>query len=316
MHTDCKFYSSIFILYTSFPPGKSIPVSTIEYGCCLFPRIHPVNNSKNHHFNNEQQENEQRQIIEKYVFIKLEEYSRKKSINLFHLTSLSHIRRRLKHDVKIFSKQYQPNFVSDEKIHQWIDEILERINSNFPHLQSIIDSQNEFKQFILTNELFSSQNLNNQFQQLQIQRAKYLFPNLNSNEKELLLHYQKYIIDILTPSKQFENNCLQLKNNQPIDLDFEYKQAENIGREYLTKLFDDYKQRKYPNINLIKEIIHHGMEQMTKRPKTDELHKASQSSNILSKALFIFKSRNAYSMNLKNIADDFMVKKIIFIFDF
>ena len=54
-------------------------------------------------------------------------------------------------------------------------------------------------------------------------------------------------------------------------------------------------------------MINLGMEQMIKRPKTDELHKASTSSNILLKALFILKSKNAYSMSLKNIADDFMV---------
>jgi hypothetical protein len=47
---------------------------------------------------------------------------------------------------------------------------------------------------------------------------------------------------------------------------------------------------------------------MIKRPKTEELHKASISSNILVKSLFILKSKNAYSMSLKNIADDFMVK--------
>jgi hypothetical protein len=55
-------------------------------------------------------------------------------------------------------------------------------------------------------------------------------------------------------------------------------------------------------------MINHGMEQMIKRPKTEELHKASQSSNILYKALLILKSKNAYSMSFKNIADDFMVE--------
>ena len=64
--------------------------------------------------------------------IKLEEYSRKKSLNLFHLTSLSHIRRRLKRDVKSLSKEFQ-HIISEEKILQWIDETLERINSHFPY---------------------------------------------------------------------------------------------------------------------------------------------------------------------------------------
>jgi hypothetical protein len=121
-----------------------------------------------------------------------------------------------------------------------------------------------------------------------------------------LSNYQKYIIEKYTP-KRLENDRLLLKNKDQIDLDFEYNKAENIGREYLRKIFNDYKKRQYPNLNLIKEMINLGMEQMIKRPRTDELRKTS-TSNILSKALFILKSKNAYSMSLKNVSDDFMVK--------
>ncbi len=236
--------------------------------------------------------------------IKLEEYSRKKSLNLFPLTSLSQVRRRLKGDVKSLSKEY---FISEEKILQWIDEILERINSHFPLFQTLIDSQNELKQFLITDEISLS---NNQWKQSQIKRAKILFPNLNSNEKELLDIYQKYIIETLTPNK-LNVDRLPLKTKDKIELDIEYHKAENIGRDYLKNLFNDYKSRQYPNINLIKEIINLGMEQMIKRPKTDELHKASTSSNILLKTLFILKSKKSYSMSLKNLADDFMVSRII-----
>ncbi len=201
--------------------------------------------------------------------------------------------------------------MSEQKILEWIDETLERINSHFPQLRSIIDSQNELKQLFLTDEIFSSSsNINNQWQQSQIKRAKIILPdinNYNNNEKEILLNYQKYIIEKLTP-KKLENDRLPLKTKDQIDLDFEYNKAENIGREYLTKLFENYKKRKYPNIDLIKKMIHFGMEQMIKRPKSDEFHKASTSTNILFKSLFILKSKNAYSMSLKNIADDFMVK--------
>jgi hypothetical protein len=257
---------------------------------------------------NPQLENEQKQKVEEYVFGKLEEYSREKSTNLFHLTSLSHIRRRLKRDSKSLSKQFQPHIISEEKLVLWIDETLERINSHFPHIRSLIDTQTEFEQFFLTDELYSSKNINNQWRQLQLQRAKtLLFDNNNNNDEELLLNYQKYIIENLTP-KKLEDNCLPLKNRDQIDLDFEYNKAEKIGREYLNKMFDDYKQRQYPNLDLIKEIINLGMKQMLKRPKRDELHKVSLSSNILLKALFIFKSKNAYSMSLKNLSDDFMVR--------
>ena len=302
MHTCSSFFTL----------GQSVPISTIEHGCCLLPRInrhhiHPVLSPQNLPINEKQQENEQRQKVEEHVFAKLEEYSRAKSTNIFHLTSIQHIRRRLKRDVKHLSKQFHPYFVSDQKILQWIDETLERIDSHFRQLRSIIDSQNELKNLFLTDQISSEQNSDNQWRYLQIKRAKILFPNRNSDEKELLLQYQNYISDVFTP-KRLENDRLPLRNKDQIDLDSEYNQAENIGRECLKRMFDDYKQRQYPNLSLIKEMINLGMEQMVKRPKTEELHKVSESSNILSKALFILKSKNAYSMSLKNIADDFMVK--------
>ncbi|CAF1134826.1 unnamed protein product [Rotaria sordida] len=291
---------------------KFIPKIADEHRCCILPRIHPhihsvinSNNSMDYVPNNEQQEYKQKQKVEAYVFAKLEEYSRGKSTSLFHLTSFSHVRRRLKRDVKYLSKQFEPYDVSEGKILQWIDETLERIHSHFLHLRSFIDSQNELKQLFLTDELFSSNNNHNQWRKLQIKRAKILFPDTNSNENELLLIYQKYIIENLTP-KKLENDCLPLKNKEKIDLDFEYNKAETIGREYLKNIFDNYKKRQYPNLNLIKEIINLGMEQMKKRPKTNQLNKASTPLNILPKALFIIQSKNAYSMSLKNLADDFM----------
>ncbi|CAF2828653.1 unnamed protein product [Rotaria sp. Silwood2] len=319
MHSECKLlFCRVCTIYSNFHdfpiflPDKFVPKTIDEHRCCLLPRIcphiHPVNNSNdsiNHVSNNESQEYEQKQKVEAYVFTKLEEYSREKSIRLFHLTSFSRIRRRLKRDVKYLSKQFEPYNVSERKILQWIDDTLERINSHFPHLRSLIDSQNELKQLFLTDEFFSSNNNNNQWRKLQIKRAKILFPDTDNNENELILKYQKYIIENLTPNK-LESDCLPLKNKEKIDLNSEYNKAENIGREYLKNIFDDYKKRQYPNLNLIKEMINLGMEQMKKRPKLDELHQASTSSNMFSKALFMLRSKNAYSMSLKNLADDFM----------
>ncbi|CAF1291109.1 unnamed protein product [Adineta steineri] len=278
---------------------KPVPQTEIEHQCCLLPHIdrhtRPIIDL-NH---------EQRRQIEEYVFSKLEEYVQEKSTNLFHLTSLSHIRRRLKRDVKYLSKQFKPYSVSDEKIYQCLDETLERINSQLPNLHSLINSQHELKQLFLTDDLFSSNTTNNQWEQLQIKRANELFPNVYNNEKELLLNYKKSIVDSLTP-KKLEDDRLPLKNKDKIDLDFEYNKAEQIGRDYLKEKFDNYKTRQYPNLNLLQEMINLGMEQMIKRPKTDDLNKASLSTNFLLKAFFIIKSKNAYSMSLKNVADDFM----------
>ena len=281
---------------------------------CISHYIPSVNKS-NDSLNNEKIEDTQRQKIETYVVAKLNEYSREKSTNLFHLTSLFHIRRRLKRDIKYLLKQHESYSIPEKKILQWIDETLERINSSIPCLQSFIDSRDELQQLLFEDRLFSSNDISNQWQQLQIRRAKILFADTNHNERELLLIYQKHIVESLTP-KISECNRLPLKNEDYINLDFEYDKAESKGREYLKTIFDDYKKRQYPNINLIKEMIHLGMEQMVKRPTKDELQKASTSSNILSKAFVFLKSKNAYVMNLKNVADDFMVTQFSFPFFF
>ncbi|CAM4854131.1 unnamed protein product [Rotaria socialis] len=296
-------------MYTEY---KSIPKTTDEHQCCFLPCIsHHIhsqpssNDSINCITKDTKQEYEQRQKIEAFVFAKLEEYSQEKSTNLFHLTTHFYIRRRLKRDVKHLSKRFDSNYVSEEKILQWTDDTLERINSHFPNLLSLIDSRNELKELLLRDDCFSLNNEHNAWRDLQIRRARILFPNSNNNESELLSIYQKRIIENFTP-KKLENNCLPLKNKDKIDLNSEYNKAEHMGREYLKNIFDNYEKRQYPNLNVLKEMINLGMEQMKKRPKSNELHKASRSSSILTKGLYILKSKNAYAMSLKNIADDFM----------
>jgi hypothetical protein len=269
----------------------------------LFPSLHhhvyPIQSEDNSHI-----DHQQRQKVEIYIFTKLEEYSKKKSINLFRFTSISHIRQRLRRDIKSFSKQFYPNIISEQKLYQWIDEILEQIQSHISKLQSLLQSQDDLEYFLTTDKLFSSKNMNNQWKQIQLQQAKkVLFNNTNDNIDEILSTYENYIIEKLTP-KKLENARVPFINHQKINLDEEYQKVEIIGREYLTKMFDNYKQRQHPNIQLIKEMINLGMEQMIKRPKREEFRQAS---NILTKATFILKSKQSYLMNLQNVADDFMV---------
>ncbi|UJR30104.1 hypothetical protein I4U23_017645 [Adineta vaga] len=282
--------------YKSVP--KTIPN---EHHCCLFPqfnnKILSVNLSLTDEFNIEENETKQRRQVEAFIFAKLEEYSREKSTTLLHLTSFSRIRRRLKRDLKHFAKQSQTSFLSEQKLSQWLDETLKRINSHLPYFSSLVHSSNRLQELFSSNEI-----VNNQWEQLQIKRAKEMFSN---TDEDLLENYRKCIIEKLTP-RRLEKNQLPLKNRDPIDLDNEYQKAEKDGREYLKKLFQDYQIRQYPNLILLKEMIQLGMNQMLKRPKTDDLQKASSSSNILLKAMFIIKSKNAYSMSLRNIADDFM----------
>ena len=280
-------------------------MTTFDHNCCSLPRInrhhiHPEIPSKIIQLN----ENEQRKTVEEYIFVKLEEYAREKSTHLFHLTSFSRIQRRLKREAKYLSKQFQPTIVSEQKILQWIDEILEKIDSSISSLTSSTDLQKS----LLTNQIFSTQNLNNQWTQLQFQRANIFFQEHNLSDKELLSLYEEHIVRSLTPNK-LENDRLILENKERIDLDLEYNHAEHFAKEYLRKMIDNYRQRQYPNLDLMKRMIQLGMEQMVKRPRIDDLRKSSRSLNFLAKAIFIQMSKNAYSMSLKNVADDFMVKQ-------
>ncbi|CAF1211462.1 unnamed protein product [Adineta ricciae] len=289
MHAECKFV----------PKTESA-----NHRCCFFSRfdhnVHPVIDTRQFQF--EESESQQRRQVEAFIFSKLEEYSREKSTTFFHLTSFSHIRRRLKRDLKSFLKRIHPYLVPEEKLIQWLDETLQRITSHLPHLHSLFNSSNDLQKLFAQENSFSSATINTQWQQLQLKRAKEILPNTS---EDLLDEYRKHVVEKLTP-KKLENNRLSLKSKDPIDLDVKFNEAELVGREYLTKIFDDYQKRQYPNVNLLREMIQLGMNQMVKRPKTDEFRNALSSSNVLVKAMFIIKSKNAYTMSLKNIADDFM----------
>ncbi|CAF4445961.1 unnamed protein product, partial [Adineta steineri] len=151
------------------------------------------------------------------IFTKLEEYSKKRTVNLFHLTSLSHIRRRLKRDLKSYARQTNSNIVSIEKLSQWTDEIFDKIEAHLSKLQ------NNLEQFLTTDDILSSSSstINNQWKQIQIQKAKTIFSNSTyDTDKELLLMYQNSIIEKLTP-KQLDKNQILLINKDKIHLDEE-----------------------------------------------------------------------------------------------
>ena len=296
-----------------FLQGKTVPQATADHHCCLWrrlsPQIHPlapVRESNSGDSNNGDLEIDQRRILEAYLLRKLERYSRERSGRRFHLTSLARLRRRLKRDRRNISKEFLPHHVSEEKILQWIDETFAKLDSYLPKLQSIIHSQHQLKHILSNHELFALPNSDNQWKQLQMQRAKIVLSGQDHHEQDLLFHYREYIFEHLTPAR-FNDDDQRLTNFRKIDLDSKYKEAETVGREHLKSMFDEYRRRQHPNIDLIKEMIQIGMEQMTKRPRTDDFYRVSMSSNTLQKMFFILKSKNAYFMSLKNIADDFMV---------
>ncbi|CAF3362212.1 unnamed protein product [Rotaria socialis] len=290
---------------------RPVPITNSTHSCCTLSHIrrgvHPIALENDFHSDYANNLGKQRQKLETYVFNKLEKYSEKKVTNLLHSTSFSHIRQRLKSDIKSFSGQFDQTIVSQDKLFQWIDEILEQIQSHITQLRSLFESQDGLEDLLKNYNVFSSNNANNQWQQLQLQKAKTILPNNVCNkDEEILLAYQKYIMEKFTP-KELVDNKIPLKNQENIHLNEEYKKAEDFGRQYLTKMLDAYKIRQRPKLKLVQEMIDLGMKHMIKRPTKDEFRQASISSNILHKANFILKSKKSYSMSLQNIADDFMV---------
>lgn len=290
---------------------KLVPKTDSSHKCgCLSPirkTVHPVKLQNNSYVLDSNNVDEKRQEFETYVFVKLEEYSTKKSMSILHSTSLSHMRRRLKRDVKGFLKECDPNVVSEDTLYRWIDEIIDQIQSHISQLRLLHQTHGDLEDLLNRKNIFLSNAFNNHWKEMQLKQAKkVLKSNLPETDEEIILLYEEYVVEKLTP-KQLQDNKIPFRNNEKIDLDKEYKKAEEFGREYLTEILNNYKERRRPNLKLIQEIIRIGMQQMIKRPKNHELHQASTSSNILDKLKFVLKSKRSYLMSLQNLADDFMV---------
>ena len=232
---------------------------------------------------------ETRQLIERQIFSRLEIYSRR------HLTSKSRLRRRLKSDVIAYVRRLQSKIVSESLVRQWFDEILDQIYGQMKDLPAFIDSSRQLREFFLREEFLFTVHSNTQWRQRQLTRARVLCPLAG----DILPAYERFCRDSLTPKPTEES-----RPRTKIDLDVQYAQAENSGRDYLTKLFADYERRGLPRVHLIEEMIGHGLEQMIKRPRIEDFHRLT---NIGWQLAFILRNRHSYTMNLQNVADDFMV---------
>ena len=301
----------LFIHPFHFTTENIVSQITNENCCCLSSSnhcsVHSIQSQENSNPHQLIDENRLRKQVEDCIFVKLEEYSNKNLIDRLRLKSISQIRRLLKRDIRTLYKQWNSDIVSEEKLYQWIDETLEQMELHISQLRSLVQSQGGSECWFITNNIFSSNNVNNEWKVLQLQQAKTLSLNdENDDDEELLARYRQYVVEKLTPEK-LEHNKVSLENQERIHLDEEYKKVVVFGQEYLRKMLDNYKQRQHPNFELVQEIIHLGMKKMIKRPGPDEFRQASASSNIFMKAKFIQKSRRSYHMSLQNLADDFKV---------
>ncbi|CAF1298543.1 unnamed protein product, partial [Didymodactylos carnosus] len=244
----------------------------------------------------------QKQLIEHFVYEKLEEYTRR--ARPWRITNIKHIEKRLLRQAPFLAKQ---NYVPESLVCNWIHETLARIDTVVQQLKTLVSSQNDLIGTLISKTKVSldEQSKTNKWYKLQLKRAKEISKNeKNLDDNELLYEYQQHVINKLTPNKTFaSSSCFRHKT---LNLDAAYDGAERTGKEYLSIFLTKYAQRPKPNIQLLDEIVSHGMKQMQKPPRLEEL-KAVNNQNVLTKAAFIYKTKRAYEMNLKNQADDFML---------
>jgi hypothetical protein len=199
------------------------------------------------------QELQQRQLIEQYIFSKLEAYSNKPRI--WQLTHSSHIKQRLLGKSDQIAKRYSlPNdFVRDS-----INQVFINIDNHVSQIRRFLQSTSCAS--IDPNFVFKNvRETNNQWRALQLERARQIFPDIDQNEftdDELLQKYYTHIIASLTPKADAANtNCIAQLREQPFDLNRAYEQAEHEGKEYLTHMLQSYHEQSIPDLEIIKEMV-------------------------------------------------------------
>jgi len=263
-------------------------------------RISITNNSEGNQLT--EQEIQQRQLIEQYIFSKLEFYCNKP--RLWQLTHSSHIKRRLLNESHHISNLYS---LPNDFVRQSINEIFLNVDKHVLLLRRFIQSTSHVTN--KPNIVFQKvKKPNNQWRSLQLERAQQIFPDITNEEfteTELLQKYYAYVIETLTPKADLNStNCIAQLREQPFDLNDAYKQAEHKGKKYLINMLKSYHQRSIPDLTLIQEMVKLGLEHMKTTPTNEDLENAT---NFLSKISVLYKSKQAYESGLHNMGDDFML---------
>ncbi|UJR14000.1 hypothetical protein I4U23_001000 [Adineta vaga] len=248
------------------------------------------------------EELEQRELIEQYIFSKLEAYAHKPRI--WQLTHSTQIKRRLLDKSGSIAHLYSlpSDFVRDS-INQLFDDVDKHISQIRRLLRSSTVAMEE------PSTLFQKiKNPNNQWRTLQLERALELFPEMNNEDftdSECLQKYYQYIIETLTPKPDpASENCIAQLRERPLDLDHAYEQAERKGKDYLEHMLQSYYERTAPDLDVIQEMVTIGLQNMKTRPSNEEFDNAT---SFLAKMSVLHKSKQAYESDLRNMGDDFML---------
>ncbi|CAF3978357.1 unnamed protein product, partial [Rotaria sordida] len=251
-----------------------------------------------------EQEIQQRQLIQQYIFFKLQTYANKPRI--WQLTHSLHIKRHLLNKSGHISKLYS---LPDDFVCESINQLFTNVDKYVLQLRKLIQYKSDAS--IKSNILFQKiRTSNNQWCSLQLKRAHQIFPNINNEEftdNEILEKYYNHIIETLTPKADItSSNCIAQLREQPFDLNHAYEQAENKAKECLAPMLQNYRKRSIPDLELIQEMINLGFEHMKTSPRSEDFRNAT---NFLTKISILHKIKQAYESDIHNAADEFMISR-------
>ncbi|CAM4921997.1 unnamed protein product [Rotaria socialis] len=241
---------------------------------------------------------EQQRHVIKYVLEKLESYAHKS--DLWHLIHASHLRRKLLRRSARVSKQYS---ISEDLVRKCINQIFVDVDQYVTQLHELICEQKSDTLIVLLDNINKK---NTAWYTMQIKRARCLFPTQQHlDDNDLLENYYIYIRERLTP-KQKLSNATEQKQACPnfSDLNIEYQQANNTGKEYLKHVIQKFRERIIPDLRIIDEMVNLGIADMKTFPSKEDFE---TSNSFLGRVLIFHRIKGAYKTTLQNTSDDFML---------
>ncbi|CAF1522929.1 unnamed protein product, partial [Adineta ricciae] len=245
---------------------------------------------------------QKRELIEQYIFSKLEAYAHKP--RLWQIARSTHIKRRLLDKSQHLANRHS---VSNEFVRESINRLFDDVDKHIVRVRHLLHSTSYATE--KPNVFFQTlDKTDSRWYALQLQRALEVFPEMideDLTDNERIQKYYRYIIDTLTPKPDATNtNCIAQLRNEPFDLDQAYAQAESTGKDYLEHLLEKYHLRSEPDLDIIQQMIDIGFTHMRVRPSDEEFNSAT---SFLTKIAVLHKSKKTYECNLKNMGDDFML---------
>ena len=202
-------------------------------------------------------ESQQRQIVEQYLFSKLEVYANKS--RLWQLAHSQRIKRRLLDKSKYISEHYS---LRDDFVQESINQFFARIDK---HVLQLHAWMHQVSQAPRTSNLLQSKAKSspNEWRSWQLKRAHELFADGDTSsdtDDELIENYRKHVFDLFTPKCDAEGRASNIEEcrDAPFDLNEVYTRAENKGKELINDMLESFHGYGQPDLSTIQEMVRHG----------------------------------------------------------